>query len=124
MRVRSLILLMASISACSTSGAIRPPTDRVVMVDERVGATVRTGNDQAGSKAVIAAPVDKVWDAVAASYTMLGVTRTFVNQATGEQGNPKLVMSRKFFNQPVSSYLNCGDDPFSGPQMRTRSRCP
>ncbi len=94
---------------------MRPPADRVVMVDERTGATTRTGNDQSGSKTVIAAPVDKVWEAVASSYMALGVARTFVNQQTGEQGNPKLVMSRRFFNQSVSSYLNCGDDPFSGP---------
>lgn len=116
MPTRPLILLaMVSAAACSSSGAIRPATDRVVMVDERTGTTLRTGNDQAGSRAVIAAPVDSVWEAVAASYAMLGVTRTFINQATGEQGNLRLVMSRKFFNQPVSSYLNCGDDPFSGP---------
>ncbi len=46
---------------------------------------------------------------------MLKVNRTLVNRETGEQGNPKLLWSRTFDHRSVSDYLNCGDDPFSGP---------
>jgi hypothetical protein len=46
---------------------------------------------------------------------MLKVPITYADKGLGEQGNRKFIMSRSFDSQPVSAYLNCGDDPFGGP---------
>ena len=98
--------------ACASSTTPPPVPDRIVMVDEKLG-TIRTPTDRV--RTILTAPVDQAWDAVASSYTMLKINRTIDDRATGQQGNRSFVMSRKFFNRPVSDYFNCGDDPFAGP---------
>lgn len=109
-----LVFVVISANACATSGVIQDPGDRTVVVDERAGA-VKVHNDQLSTAVDFPAPVDKVWDAVASSYAILRVDRTVINRETGEQGNPKLFWSRKFDHKSVSTFINCGDDPFSGP---------
>lgn len=109
-----LFLMIVLVTGCATTAGSTSSSERVVAVDERTGTTVRTQSETTPS-ATIAAPPDKVWEAVVSSYAMLKVNLTHVNRPAGEVGNRRFVMSRSFFNRPVSAYLNCGDDPLAGP---------
>ena len=53
--------------------------------------------------------------AVDLTYVYLKVPVTHYDKSIGEQGNKNFVMFRKFDGQNISNYLNCGDDPFRGP---------
>jgi hypothetical protein len=53
--------------------------------------------------------------AVALTYLFLKVPLTYEDKSIGEQGNKMFVMSRTFDGHAISHYLNCGDDPFRGP---------
>ncbi len=108
-----LIFVVISANACVTSGVVQEPGDRTVVVDEQ--GAVKVHNDQLTTAVDLPAPVDKVWDAVTSTYAVLRVDRTLINRETGEQGNQKLLWSRQFDHKPVSTFINCGDSPFSGP---------
>ena len=92
-----------------------PRPDRVIATDENMGVTVRSPNDPGPAATTIRAPLDSVMRAVSLSYAFLKVPITYTDPATGEQGNKKFVMSRKFDTRAISDYLNCGDDPLHGP---------
>ncbi|MGK2962906.1 MAG: hypothetical protein ACSLFK_12265 [Gemmatimonadaceae bacterium] len=107
-------VVFAAGCASTTQGTGQAP-ERVLAVDERSGTVLRTRSERTPTT-VLQAPMDKVWDAVVSSYRMLAVDLTHVNQPAGEVGNRQFTMSRRFFNKPVSTYLNCGDEPLLGPR--------
>jgi hypothetical protein len=114
-----LVFLMLFPAACapaatSASGSSGQP-DRVIAVDDRVGTSIRTPNDVEATRITLNATADEVFNAVTASYAFLKIPVTYADKNIGEQGNKKYVMSRTFDHQPISAYLNCGDDPFAGP---------
>ena len=116
--MRSALVVCSFIAAGCASASSAPssaPADRVIAVDDRVGATVRAPNDVEANRVTLPATADQVYAAVTSSYAMLKVPITYFDKSLGEQGNRKFVMSRTFDNQRVSTYLNCGDDPFGGP---------
>lgn len=110
-------ILAAGCAPASTSATATPPAapDRVIAVDDRIGQSIRSPLDGSATRISLAATADKVFDAVTSTYAMLRVPITYADKGLGEQGNKKFVVSRSFNGQPVSTYLNCGDDPFGGP---------
>ena len=117
-----LILVTLICGGCASrpvAGSGSPGSDRVVAVDETSGASVRVHNDAEGSAVILAAPADLVYTAVTSTYAFLKVPVTYSDRALGAQGNTKFVMSRSFNGQPVSDWLNCGDDPFGGPNANS-----
>ena len=116
MRAYSSILFLVAAGCASTSGAPATATrDRVVATDDRTGATLRVVNDVDAARVTLPATADQVFSAVTSSYAFLKIPITHVDRTLGEQGNKKFTMSRMFDGQQVSHYLNCGDDPFGGP---------
>ncbi len=100
-------------AGCASSGAA-PTPERVVMIDETTGTSIRSVNDRSGPTTSLSEPADKVFDAVTIVFALLKVPRTVASSNTGEQGNTKFAMSRSFNGRPVSTYLSCGDDPLAG----------
>ena len=106
----------ATQSATATSPA---QPDRVLATDDRIGVSIRATSDGSATRISLSATADEVFNAVTSSFAMLKVPITYADKGLGEQGNKKFMMSRTFDSQPVSAYLNCGDDPFGGPNANS-----
>ena len=107
-------LLSGCASAPQPGGATTRP-DRIIATDETSGATIRSVNDAGPTPVELEASPDSVMRAVELTYLFLKVPLTYQNKAAGEQGNKNFPMSRTFDGRAISTYLNCGDDPFRGP---------
>ena len=116
-RLVLIVLLTAACAPAVKSATETSPAqpDRVLATDDRTGVSIRATSDGAATRVTLAATADDVFNAVTSSYAMLKVPVTYADKGIGEQGNKKFMMSRMFDRQPVSAYLNCGDDPFGGP---------
>jgi len=110
-------ILIAGCAPSTQSATATSPAqpDRVLATDDRVGVSIRATSDGSATRITLSATADEVFNAVTSSYAMLKVPVTYADKGLGEQGNKKFMMSRTFDGQPVSAYLNCGDDPFGGP---------
>ena len=113
--VLSVLVLGCAPAATTSTGTARGQPDRVIVVDDRAGASVRSPNDPVAAAVKLPATADQVFSAVSSSFAMLKIPITYTDRNLGEQGNKKFIMSRRFDSQPVSTYLNCGNDPFGGP---------
>jgi hypothetical protein len=115
--LKQKIFLLIFLSGCASS---KPPTattrpDRVIATDEKTGSTIRSVNEPGPAPVILRSPQDSVWRAVALTYLFLKVPVTYDDKSSGEQGNKMFAMSRTFDGHAISHYLNCGDDPFRGP---------
>lgn len=117
--IAAICFVIAACASRSVGTSVGEGGDRVVAVDERLGTSVRVHNDGNSSRVVLAASADSVFAAVTSSYAMLRVPVTYSDRASGVQGNRKFTVSRTFNNQPVATWLNCGDDPFGGPNANS-----
>ena len=117
MRNARLFVLIVGSAACSSSPSpdIGMPTDRTVAVDDR--AVYRT-TVLPNAKAAVPAPPNRVFDAAKLVYEELGVPAGTNDPATGRVGNTDFWKQRRLGNEPLSSYLNCGDS-FTGPVANT-----
>jgi hypothetical protein len=86
-----------------------------VAVDDR--AVYRT-TVLPNAKAPVPAPPNRVFDATKLVYAELGVPEGTHDPATGRIGNTDFWKQRRLGNEPLSSYLNCGDS-FTGPLANT-----
>ena len=119
--VRQKLLLSLLLIGCTsnTPPSSAPRPDRVIATDENVGVTVRSPNDPGPTPVAITASVDSVMKAVDLTYRFLKIPITQLDPSTGEQGNKNFVVSRRFDHRAISDYLNCGDDPFRGPNANS-----
>ena len=117
MRNAHLLVLIVGSAACASNSApdVGMPTDRTVAVDDR--AVYRT-TVLPNAKANVAAPPSRVFEAAKLVYTELGVPAGTHDPATGRIGNTDFWKQRRLGNEPLSSYLNCGDS-FTGPLANT-----
>jgi len=87
------------------------PTERTVAVDDNnVYRTTVLPN----AKVPVPAAPNRVFEAVKAVYEELGVPPGTNDPATGRFGNIDFWKQRRFANEALSMYLNCGDS-FTGP---------
>jgi len=109
-----LALLVAATAACASSGgapSVALPTERTVAVDDNnVYRTTVLPN----AKVPVPAAPNRVFEAVKAVYEELGVPPGTNDPATGRFGNIDFWKQRRFANEALSMYLNCGDS-FTGP---------
>jgi hypothetical protein len=109
-----LALLVAATAACASSGgapSVAMPTERTVAVDDNnVYRTTVLPN----AKVPVPAAPNRVFEAVKAVYEELGVPPGTNDPATGRFGNVDFWKQRRFGNEALSTYLNCGDS-FTGP---------
>ena len=108
MRSASLVLLIASATACASSHVpdIAPPSQRTVAVDDQ---QVYRTSVMANPKAAVPAAPSRVFDALKAVYDELGVPPGTHDPSTGRIGNTDFWKTRKFAGESISSFLNCGE---------------
>ena len=112
--MRSIITLttLALTASCASSGSsprggeIVTPAERVVATDNR--GTYRT-TVAPNAKVPVPAAASRVFEAVRAVYQELGIPSGIDDAATGRIGNTDFWKTRKLGNEPMSTYLNCGD---------------
>jgi hypothetical protein len=112
-RISSVLLMVGSASCASSSGRtdVGPPSERTVAVDDQ---QVYRTSVLANAKVQIPAPPGRVFDALKAVYDDLGVPPGTHDPSTGRYGNSDFFKSRRFANEPLSTFLNCGES-FTGP---------
>ena len=113
MRNVRLLILIVSSAACSSNPSpdVGLPTERTVAVDDQ---SVYRTTVLPNAKAAVPAAPNRVFDATKLVYDELGVPPKMHDPATGRIGNTDFWKQRRLGNEPLSSYLNCGDS-FSGP---------
>lgn len=114
MRQSCLAMLVVATAACaSTSGppSVEAPSQRTVAVDDQ---NIYRTTVMANAKVPIAATPARTFEAVKAVYTELGIPPGTNDPATGRFGNLDFWKSRRLADQPMSTWLNCGES-FTGP---------
>jgi hypothetical protein len=114
MRSCAIVFLILSTASCASSSStpnVSTPTQRTVAVDD---ARVYRTTVAANSKVPIPAAPNRTFDAVKVVYEELGVPPGTNDAASGRFGNTDFWKSRRFANEPMSSFLSCGES-FTGP---------
>lgn len=115
MRHFILLLMLAGTTSCASSGSprtgIAAPTERIVATDaDNIYRTTVRPNPK------VALPIapSRAFDALKAVYAELGIPQVMSDPATGQVGNGNFFKSRQLADQPISTYLDCGDS-LTGP---------
>ena len=110
--MRRLLLLLAitGTTSCASSGSSKKPgldtpTERVIAADNQ--GTFRT-TVSPNAKALIPAPPNRVFEALAAVYKDLDVPTVTNDPASGRIGNADFWKSRKLGGEAISTFLDCG----------------
>lgn len=115
MRRSCVLLLVAGAAACASSGSSGPdvslPSQRTVAVDDQ---QVYRTSVLANAKAPVPAAPNRTFDAVKSVYEELGIPPGTHDPSTGRFGNTNFWKQRRFANEAISSFLNCGES-FTGP---------
>lgn len=110
-RFRVLILLAGTASCSSAPGPdVSLPSQRTVAVDD---SKVYRTTVAANAKSPVPAAPSRTFEAVKAVYEELGIPAGTHDPATGRFGNVDFYKSRRLANEPMSSFLNCGES-FTG----------
>ena len=117
-------LVLALMGCASGSGSTTGSTadsrpsieERTILTDDRL---YRSTVDSRRVSTLVPAPRDKVWQAVQAAYTELGIDVKTMNPNTGELGNTAHTTQRTLAGKPISNFLNCGTDAITGPIANT-----
>jgi len=115
MRLPVLLLALAGTASCASSGkpsesGLPTPSERIVAMDNQ--NTYRTTVAPNEKVAIPIAP-SRAFEALKAVYGELGVPLGINEPATGRVGNADFWRTRKLANEPISTYLSCGDS-FTG----------
>lgn len=107
-------LLVAGTAACASSGGPRSvamPTERTVAVDDN---NVYRTTVMPNAKYPVPMAPSRVFEAVKAVYEEIGVPPGTHDPSTGRFGNLDFWKQRRFGNEPMSSFIHCGEG-FTGP---------
>ena len=103
-------LLVLAFNACASSG---PKTDEISRPTERIIASDRQGmirsSDSPNAKVTIEAPPSRVLAVIKSVYDELGIPGATVDAASGRISAPTFDKMRKFGNDNLSLFFNCGD---------------
>src|SRR5687768_4853206 len=115
MRHFILLLAVAGTTSCASSGSTRTgiaaPTERVIATD---GENIYRTTVRANPKVVLPVAPSRAFEALKAVYTELGIPQVVSDPATGQVGNSNFYKSRQLADQPMSTYMDCGDS-LTGP---------
>jgi hypothetical protein len=114
MRRFCVFFLVASSASCASSSPRGPdvsaPSERTVAVDDQ---QVYRTTVIANAKMTVPVAPNRTFDALKAVYEDMGVPPGTHDPATGRIGNTDFWKSRRFANEPLSTFLNCGES-FTG----------
>jgi hypothetical protein len=110
MRAIAVVLVLA-INACASSGSqpdsgLGRPTERIVASDRQ--GMIRSSADP-NAKVTIEATPARVLSVIKAVYDDIGIPGATVDVASGRITAPMFNKTRKFGNDNLSLYFNCGD---------------
>lgn len=117
--IPAVLALAALASACaaSTGGPVEgPPSKPTTVVEVNDGPTSMAGldaelqPDNIVTARVVAAPPATAWPAAEQAYLKLGIPVTTFDSNQRVIGNTRFTPGRRFLNQPMSYYVNCGID--------------
>ena len=110
MRNACLLVSLAAAAACASSGSpgpdVAPASQRTVAVDDQ---QVYRTSVAVNAKVPIPAAPSRVFDALKIVYEDLGVPPGTHDPTTGRVGNTDFWKIRRFANEPISSFLSCGE---------------
>ena len=115
MRRTRILFLVVGTASCASSSSRGPdvslPSERTVAVDDQ---QVYRTTVLANAKAPVAAPPGRAFEALKKVYDELGVPPGTHDPATGRYGNTDFYKTRRFANEAMSTFINCGES-FTGP---------
>lgn len=115
MRSACLLVSLAAAAACASSGSpgpdLAPAGQRTVAVDDQ---QVYRTSVAVNPKVPIPAAPSRVFDVLKTVYEDLGVPPATHDPTTGRIGNTDFWKIRRFADEPISSFLHCGET-FTGP---------
>lgn len=88
------------------SAAPAPTTMRVSTPGGNLNIRVRP--DEMRSSFIVAAPIDRVWRALPATFDSLGIPGAVVDAAARRYGSTGFRVRRRLGTAPVSRYFDCG----------------
>jgi len=111
-----ILLAVAGSASCASSGSstgsnIAMPSERIVAVDNQ--GVLRTTVAPNAKTAIPVAPA-RAFEALKAVYEELAIPLGTNDAAAGRIGNADFWKTRKLGNEPISTYLHCGES-FTGP---------
>ena len=117
MRTPAILLALLAGAACASTATPPPASDRVLAVDSD-GTVIHQSTSDENARALFAAPATRVWPALVAAYTELGIQPTVSDRATGQYGNMGFVAPRRIFGKGLGQYFRCGSS-MTGPLVET-----
>jgi hypothetical protein len=106
------LLVLAGGCAPNNASSFDPGPGRVLAVDAE-GRALRQATPDGRARATFSARKDRVWKALVASYSDLGITPTVADAATGQYGSVAFVVPRRLASRPVGQFFHCGSS-FTG----------
>ncbi|HEX6597787.1 MAG TPA: hypothetical protein VF034_00590 [Gemmatimonadaceae bacterium] len=118
MRSPTLILALLGAAACApVAPSPSPSPDRVLVVGQD-GSVVRQSTADENSSSTFKAPPAKVWPALVAAYTTVGIQPTTNDRASGQYGNAGFIVPRRIAGRPIAEFFSCGMG-ITGPRIDT-----
>jgi hypothetical protein len=113
MRRYRFVFLIAATASCSSAPGpdVSLPSDRIVAIDD---SKVYRTSVMANAKSPVPAAPSRTFEAVKAVYQELGIPPGMHDPSTGRFGNTDFWKQRRLANEPLSTFLNCGES-FTGP---------
>jgi hypothetical protein len=108
MRSPALILALLGVAACATAGPTPAPSPDRVLVVNADGSVVRQSTADENSSVTYQAPAARVWPALVAAYTTLGIQPTTSDRANGQYGNAGFIVPRRVAGRPIAEFFSCG----------------
>ena len=108
MRSSTLILALLGVAACATAGPTPSPSPDRVLVVNPDGSVLRQSTADENSRATYKAPPARVWPALVAAYTTIGIQPTTNDRASGQYGNAGFIVPRRIAGRPIAEFFSCG----------------
>lgn len=114
-------LLALALAGCSSGGGTKAPTSGPIIVNDERDAVLsaamgeRVISADQSIYASIAAPADKVHQALIVAYSELGVPATIINPRDGLVAALNRRAFNRLGNERLSRYVSCGDS-MTGPR--------
>ena len=114
------VVAVSLLAAGCAPPAVEPASPVQAMTrSQDIGEGYQDGYSRRADDGIVVArvmsPAPLVWQAVLAAMTARKITPSVFDRPAGRMGDTALVMTRNWYNKPVSRYFNCGSN-MTGPR--------
>ena len=103
----ALVLLAAGACTNATQGVGAPPSDRVLVTDAQ-GQVIRQSALSDRATMTFAAPLARVYPAVAAAYDAIGIEANYADRPNGRYGVRNFKFPRELKGERIGTFFSCG----------------